>query len=225
MDDPIYIKELCHRCTSVLEKKEHICIGVSPFNSLFKEEYLDSLIRHCKTNYQSFHLFIPDEATVYTLLALGYDRDRAEKKTKKQVRWLKNKVIKALRANGISELEVNSYLLDGKTLMKNSAFQEELATVHEYFEKDEAFRKHCLEASRWVLENHLPPEEMTEDRLKIAVKYFLYELPLFAATPKIVGTSSSVFCYHQSIDFHKNLYSRQFPYRPSAGQGYGVIQY
>jgi cyclo(L-tyrosyl-L-tyrosyl) synthase len=218
----ISLQPLTAGCLESLEKKEHICLGISPFNSLFSEDYISQLIAYAQRHFHSFHIFLPDEPTFYTLEALGYSPAECRKKMKKQLNWLRNKIIKALAANGFTHPE--SYILDWQTLSHNPSFLHELEEVHRLFDHDPIFRQNCLQASRWVLQNKMPEDEITETNLLSAVRYFLAEIPLFAATNKIVQTEQSLFCYHQAIDFHHELYQNQLIYKKADGQGYGVIQ-
>lgn len=55
------------------------------------------------------------------------------------------------------------------------------------------------------------------------MRYFLAELPLFLDTPSIVGTETSVFCYHQPPEVLRRLYAGGLGRRPSAGQGFAVV--
>lgn len=219
----IDIEPLTEKCSIPSFSREHICIGISPFNSLFSEEYIRDLINWSLKNFRNFHLFLPDEPTYYTLEALGYDPIDCRRKMKKQLNWLKNKIEKAISANGLDP-DTNLYVLGWDYLSQNEHFKNEYSKVMECFENNEAFRNSCMEASKWVLQNRIEEHKLTEKTLMIAVKYFLSEIPLFAATNKIVGCENSLFCYHQSIDFHKKLYEQKFHYKPQAGQGYGVIK-
>ncbi|MFP5385611.1 MAG: tRNA-dependent cyclodipeptide synthase [Bacteriovoracia bacterium] len=220
---PLDIVPLLESSSIPMERKDHICFGISPFNSLFSEEYLSSLVYFALKNFKSFHFFLPDAPTIHTLEALGYSESDSRKKMKKQINWLRNKMHKALAANGLSS-EKENYILDAERLEKNDAFQDELKTVYGFFDFDPAFRKDCLDASRWVLQNKMEEKFITEQVLLKAVKYFLFEIPLFAATNKIVQSPTSIFCYHQHISFHEKLYQNLLSYTPSFGQGYGMIQ-
>lgn len=215
---------LTPRCQIIFEKKEHICLGISPYNSLFSQEYISSLIKWAQENFNSFHLFFPDTPTLYTLEALGYTGCKARQKLKKQINWLRNKILKALEENGISQEFASSYILDAQSLESNPIYLAEREKVLELFEKDALFNRSCMEASRWVLENKILNGDIQEEKLKSAVKYFLFELPLFAATNKIVNKESSAFCYHQSIIFHDSLYNNKLAYLPDDQQGYCMIQ-
>lgn len=215
------ISPLSKYCVDAFEKKEHICFGISPFNSLFSQEYLESLIDWAQAHFKSFHFFLPDEPTLHTLEALGYSIEDAKRKMKKQINWLKNKMQKALEAKNLNPKD---HILDWKTLETNKSFKNELDSVYQLFDTDSEFRNICIESSRWVLQNKMEEDKITEECLLKAVKYFLAEIPIFAATNKIVGTETSLFCYHQSINFHEKLYLNELPYRPLPGQGYGRIE-
>jgi cyclo(L-tyrosyl-L-tyrosyl) synthase len=214
------ITPLTENCLKPFERKEHICFGVSPFNSLFSQEYLEGLVIWAQDNFKSFHFFLPDEPTIHTLEALGYNQEEAKKKMRKQINWLKNKIHKALESK---ELMVNDHLLDWKTLDLNEDFRKELNNIYQLFDGNTEFRNQCLESSRWVLQNKMQEGKVTDKCLLKAVKYFLSEVPIFAATNKIIGSETSIFCYHQSIQFHEELYSNRLVYRPCPGQGYGKI--
>lgn len=218
----IQVQPLSEQCSLPLERKDHVCMGISPFNSLFSEAYIQSLILWADKNFKSFHLFVPDEPAVYTLEALGYSQEESKKKLKKQINWLNNKLDKALSAAGIFSGKEN-YILNWSTLTSLPEFQEELHQVYEFFDSDEDFRRECLKSSEWVLRGKI--ENITEGAVLKAVKYFLAEIPLFGAANKIVQKPTSLFCYHQSISFHEMLYTQKLAYQPAFGQGYGVISY
>lgn len=215
------ITPLTGNCAEIIKNRKHVCLGISPFNSLFSENYISDLIKWSLKNFESFHLFLPDEPTFYTLEALGYSPEECRKKMKKQLNWLKNKIHKALEENGLHNKE--KYILNWEILSANRVFREELDKSFGLFDSDSEFRAQCMKASEWVLQNKLSEKEVTEKALLKAVKYFLSEIPLFSATNKIVGIESSIFCYHQSISFHEKLYMNDLSLKPARGQGYGII--
>lgn len=213
---------LTENCAEALRKKEHVCFGISPFNSLFSEEYISTLVQWSQERFNNFHLFIPDEPTLYTLEALGYSAEESRRKMKKQINWLKNKMKKALERNHVISYE--DHILDWEKLSANQVFNGELEKAFSLFDNNENFREECILASRWVLENKMEDKVITEKALLKAVKYFLSEIPLFAATHRIVGTQTSLFCYHQSISFHEKFYSCKLALTPSSGQGYAKLK-
>jgi cyclo(L-tyrosyl-L-tyrosyl) synthase len=217
------VEPLNEKSRCVYERREHICLGISPYNSLFSEEYISSLISWAQKNFEDFHLFLPDEPTIYTLMALGYDEAKARKKLKKQINWLSNKIFKAFEANHFTKEQAQFRILDWQTLSKNECFNEKLRLVYEWFDQSSHFRSSCLEASNWVLENKVAEDKITEASLLQAVKYFLAELPLFASCNEITQKKTSLFCYHQSIPFHDELYAQKMELKSSTGQGYARL--
>lgn len=217
----VQIRPLTSTCNIPYTSREHICFGISPFNSLFSEEYIGRLISWGVKNFDSISLFVPDEPTYYTLEALGYCEEDCRRKMKKQLNWLKNKINKSIISNGLTLKDVD--VLDWATLSSNEIFLKKLEEVFHLFDNDREFRNSCMDASRWVLQNKLPENEITDKALLKAVKYFLSEIPIFSHTNRIIGSNSALFCYHQAINFHIKLYNGDFNYKAANGQGYGVI--
>jgi cyclo(L-tyrosyl-L-tyrosyl) synthase len=208
-----------------MTKHPHVCLGISPFNSLFSEQYIEHLIGTALEHFESFHLFVPDVPTYYTLKALGYDDARIKHKMKKQLNWLKNKMIKALNAHGYFGPEAEAKIINGAWLEQSSVYQSRFKEVEQRYLTDTYFRARCLEASYWVLEGKLDRADITPYALENAVRYFLAEIPLFAWTPEILGLEASVFAYHQSIPFHQDLLDGKLGLVPSSGQEFLVIDW
>jgi len=216
------IRPLTPNCSIPFSSREHICFGISPYNSLFSEEYISALIGMGLNQFKSVSLFLPDEPTFYTLEALGYTEEECRRKMKKQLNWLRNKINMAIRSHGLTP-EKDIKVLNWETLTENKVFNQKHAEVFEHFDSDENFRNACLSASRWVLNGRMAEAEITEKALLKAVKYFLAEIPLFSDANNILGCETTLFCYHQSIDFHDKLYNSELNLKPAHGQGYGLI--
>ena len=216
---------LSPNCKAIYSHKEHVCFGISPFNSYFSETKITQLALWGKTNFKAMHFFIPDVPAAYTLEAVGYSAEKAEWKARRQAQYLKNKIVRVLQALLFSSDQINEMIVDWKRLTSNEVYQTSFHTLSNLFEMDPKFRKNCLEASRWVMENKVPnPDDLTEDILLHAVKYFLTELPLFIDTAEILNQKSSVFCYHQKVDFLERLFNENLSCRPSRRQGFIVLQ-
>lgn len=220
---PDYTAEpLSTQCTFALSTAEHACFGISPFNSYFSTERITHLVGWAASTFGSFHIFVPDVPAAYTLEALGYPPDRAENKARRQANYLRNKITRALEVARIPH--PTTLLLDWSSLRGNAHYGSLLAKAHGLFDSDENFRAACLDASHWVLDKRLPTDtQITTAQLLLAARYFLSELPLFTDTAGIVGTGSSVFCYHQAIPFLRRLYKHELPWKPSPSQGFVVL--
>ncbi len=203
----------------------HACFGISPFNSYFSENRIRELAHWGRANFKSMHFFVPDIPAIYTLEAQGYPRDKAEWKARRQSQYLKNKIRKALLSTDFSNTEASEMILDWERLSATPRYLALHEQAKNLFESDPDFQSACLQASRWVMTQKVSDDELlTDEALRLAVKYFLAEIPLFADTASIVNESSSVFCYHQRVDFLERFYDRQMGLVPSPSQGFVVLQ-
>ncbi|MGH3449517.1 MAG: tRNA-dependent cyclodipeptide synthase, partial [Haloechinothrix sp.] len=192
-------RPLCGNCDEPLRRGEHACLGISPFNSYFSVERVAGWARWALATFARVHLFVPDTAAAYTLEALGYSPERAAAKARRQGRYLRNKIHRALRSLGVDEPD--KMILDSAVLDQSDRYRTLHAQVRHNFDHHERFRGACLAASRWVLEGRVPDPEMTDEQLRRAARYLLAELPLFLDTASIVDARASVFCYHQAPPF------------------------
>lgn len=219
------IHALSPNCEVSFAKREHCCFGISPFNSYFSEEKIRELGEWGLREFKSMHFFVPDIPSIYTLQAQGYPLEKAEWKARRQSQYLKNKIRRALDSLSIPTEEISEMILDWERLSSNAEYVKLLADVTERFETNDSFQAGCLEASHWVLSQKFSDtSEVTDAALRLGVKYFLAELPLFAATTQIVGAGSSVFCYHQRVNFLEEFYAEKLTYKPTTGQGFLVLQ-
>ncbi|GLZ36939.1 tRNA-dependent cyclodipeptide synthase [Actinokineospora sp. NBRC 105648] len=213
---------LTESCARPLASREHVCIGVSPFNSYFSVQRIADLARWARRSFDSFQFFVPDRVAAHTLRALGYPPERAEHKAARQGQYVHNKICRALAEVGITD--VAGYILDSATLLGNSAYQRLSLRVHTEFADNPEFAEQCMQASGWVLEKRLPAgTPATREQLTHAVRYFLAEIPMFLDTVAIAGVSSSVFAYHQRVGFLERLYQHELALTPHPAQGFVVL--
>ncbi|TYK46823.1 tRNA-dependent cyclodipeptide synthase [Actinomadura decatromicini] len=217
------IEPLSGECANVLRHNDHVCIGVSPFNSYFSAERLASLARWASAGFADFHFFVPDEITAYTFEALGYPPSRARQKAHRQARYTHNKIRSALVA--LSVPDPDDHVLSMVRLNANPRYQALLDQANILFLGNREFRDACLEATRWVLDGKLPDgRPATSEELRLGVRYFLAELPLFAGSGHIVGAANSVFAYHQRVRFLERFFNRELEWKPRDGQGFLVVR-
>ncbi|MGP3979829.1 tRNA-dependent cyclodipeptide synthase [Streptomyces sp. KR80] len=216
------VEPLSADCAAVVERGEHACFGISPFNSYFSTTRIRDLAAWGLRRFQRVHFFVPDAPSAFTFEALGYAPQKAAWKARRQGQYTRNKISSALRSLGLTNPEAR--LLGWAELETNAAF----GRLHEHglkrYAVDPGFRDACREASRWVLAGKLPHgQQPDQEQIERAVRYFLAELPLFLDTPSIVGARRSVFCYHQPPDVLRRLYAGELSWRPAAGQGFAVV--
>ena len=91
------------RCKEILEKREHVLIGISPLNSYYSEERITKLIHWGHTGFKSFHILTADTLSHYNFLAIGYPLNKAKKKTRQNWNSLRNKIARAFQSIGMTE--------------------------------------------------------------------------------------------------------------------------
>ena len=191
---------------ALYQKKEHVLLGISPFNSYFSEEMIGHWIQWAQTTFLSFHIFIPDTLPIYTFLALGYDELKAKRKAKNQASYLKNKVARALLQCQLDDLDANKLIIDMYYLENNEAYMELKKTCYALYNDHSEFQKECDQCTGLVLNGHAVKDSHIANS-KIAVQYILNEMPLFMNTPAILNIPSSLFSYHQTPPFINYLYT------------------
>lgn len=210
------------QCGDVMARAEHACIGISPFNSYFSTERTRALAAWGRERFAQVDFFVPDAPSAFTFEALGYSPERAAWKARRQGQYTRNKIRTALTGLGVADPE--DRILGWAELDGNDAFAQLHQRCRELYQDDETFGAACREAAGWVLSGKLPDgSSPSEQQVECAVRYFLAELPLFIDTPAIVGSGSSVFCYHQPPDVLRRLYGRELSLHPAQGQGFAVV--
>ncbi|GAB2956421.1 hypothetical protein GCM10023080_014560 [Streptomyces pseudoechinosporeus] len=210
------------RCAEVVERAEHACFGISPFNSYFSTARIRGLAAWGLERFGRVDFFVPDAPSAFTFEALGYAPEKAAWKARRQGQYTRNKIVTALGSLGVADADQR--VLGWAELESNAAF----SRLHERglrrYTQDAGFRDACREASAWVLAGKLPAGQAPDEKqVEHAVRYFLAELPLFIDTPAIVGAGTSVFCYHQPPAVLRRLYGGELSWRPASGQGFAVV--
>ncbi len=212
-------------CAGLLNMREHAVIGISPFNSYFSEEKIESLISWARERFKSFHIYVPDGPAVFTLEASGYTNARARKKARRQSSWLANKIGRAMGKLGIEDQRQEELLLNSNRLDALENYQSLLDDMYALYETDLWFRDGCLKSSRWVLNGKVEDSEtLTPEVLNSAVRYFLAEMPFFINSAQITGAPSSLFVYHQCPDFVRQLLVEKRGEIVSERQGFLVVR-
>jgi cyclo(L-tyrosyl-L-tyrosyl) synthase len=216
------VEPLSEGCAAVVERGEHACFGISPFNSYFSTERIRDLAAWGLGRFERVDFFVPDAPSAFTFEALGYAPEKAAWKARRQGQYTRNRIATALGSLDVAE--DGARVLGWAELEGNAAF----GRLHEdglwRYAEDAQFRDACREASGWVLAGKLPAGQRPDaEQVEQAVRYFLAELPLFLDTPSIVDAGISVFCYHQPPDVLRRLYAGELGRRPAAGQGFAVV--
>ncbi|WP_374133453.1 hypothetical protein [Candidatus Endomicrobiellum pyrsonymphae] len=75
---------------------------------------------------------------------MGYSEDKAKKKTRLHYNNLKNKAIRTLLANKLSDVEASNMIVFCSDLMHNEKYLKFHDTYKKLYGNDESFRKGCF---------------------------------------------------------------------------------
>jgi cyclo(L-tyrosyl-L-tyrosyl) synthase len=190
----------------IYSKKEHVLLGISPFNSYFSEEVISHWVRWAEHNFSSFNIFVPDTLPIYTFLALGYNEAKSINKAKRQALYLKNKIFRTLANANFNEFEASKLLIDMNFLQKNEFYNSLKERCYKLYRENIEFQNECNKSTGWVLSGQIS-KDLNKGNQNIAVRYLLDEMPLFINTPLILKVPSSLFSYHQIPEFINYLYT------------------
>ena len=209
------IDYLTPRCARLHGDSAPIVLGISPFNSYFSEQLIYEIADWASVAGSDYYLYIPDGPTIFTLLAMGYEENKARRKARRQNNYLENKIYRALGRLGQTDEEIARRMLNSKRLDTDSVYQDILAQVHDLWRKDESFKQGCIDTAQWVLLSQGKQQNAWDKAaLELAARYFLAELPLFLRSPEVINSRSAIFCYHQCPGFVRTLYKQG---------GYGLL--
>jgi cyclo(L-tyrosyl-L-tyrosyl) synthase len=194
----------------LFSSREYAVLGISPFNSYYSEENLKKLFSWGLSTFKRISICIPDGISIYTLQAMGYSQEKAKKKTKLHDNNLKNKAIRALAANNVVDSEANNMMIFCSDLMKNERYLKFHDTYKKLYEDEEDFREGCLETSKMVLASKGFQGDASDEAVRIAVKYFIAELPVYLNVPEILNVSSSLYVYKDlPSEFLMKIYRKE----------------
>jgi cyclo(L-tyrosyl-L-tyrosyl) synthase len=207
-------------CVKILEKREHACIGISPFNSYFSEEVISKLINWGNTQFKDFHLFVPDILPYFNFLALGYSHEKAQIKCKRQWTYLRNKIRRAFTKCALSNADEK--IITASAIKDNPEYQKIYNKLLQYYQDDQDFKIYCLKATSEMLKKY--SSQITTEMLNTSVKYILSEMPFYLDTPRILCKTSSIFVYHESIEIFIDLYKNRRHELVANNQGHVILK-
>jgi tRNA-dependent cyclodipeptide synthase len=186
-------------CQSLLERGEHVLIGVSTGNSYFSKDRLRTLLDWAARHFAFVDVVYTDLYLDTMYLADGDTSERARARAKRAVKEVRRRIHRAveqlrpaapLRVRPLSECML---LLSYQIIQRH--LDQALAT-------DRRLRAACDDHVRRLMaarNQPLPPDSRAIARHQAGLAYFAAELPLLVNTPEILGVPSSVCCYHTTM--------------------------
>lgn len=216
------VEPFTERCRVIRDRGEHALIGVSPGNSYFSRDRLAALLTWAGRNFAAVDVVYADVQQDAVLRALGYRPDEARRKAKKELDGLRRRIRHALgevRATARIRVSALSEFRD------SAAYRELRGTAAVAVRQDPVLRAACERMVEHFYTGKIPAgAAITAEQQRAGLEYLVAELPFFADTPRILGTGSSVSCYHAPMPVTPALFARRSGLRPAAGQGVLVVR-
>lgn len=211
------------RCANIAETSDHGLIAVSLFNGYYSKARLSDLISWATTRFSQFHVPIYDAPHAYTLAASGVSPRKAVQKAREEGRKL-NRRISSL-SNSLPCKIRPPAILSWDALSTNTRYLELMIEVERAFCLDRRFRNDCFAMTDQVKSVATEPTARQEADRIVSVRYLLSEMPLLMDTAAIVGSKSSVFCYHRSYDFYERFFNNEYTIGPADNQALLIVTF
>jgi cyclo(L-leucyl-L-leucyl) synthase len=217
-----------NRCTELIARREHLLVGISPFNSRFSTDYVSSLLAWASAEFRRVDVLLPDEESAALLLvASGVPLTKARRKARKELRRHRRALGHILDARGdaashIRIVAFSDYFLDERYVKLRLAAQNAFETCPE-------FRDACLDMSRQALERRThttgtPCMMLAADAdVRLASSYVIAEIPFYLCSAELLGTDCSVLAYHRPWPIGDALLSGELPLSVDGRQGHGIV--
>ncbi|WP_405620400.1 tRNA-dependent cyclodipeptide synthase [Streptomyces sp. NBC_01508] len=205
----------------LVERAEHVLLGLSPWNGYYKPRNIKALIGWACSSFKQVDVLVPGYEAARTLTAAGLPAPKAVHRARRAVGQLRAPARQALALAGVADPD--GHLHTWTRLADRPQYTASRARVEEAYRTDPAIRRSCRDTARGAV-RHASGQDPTEAQVDQAVSYPIAELPLVVDGPAVLRTESSVFVYHRRMDLIEPLLTGEATHlRPAPGQGYAVV--
>lgn len=215
------------RCDALIAKREHLLVGISPFNSRFSPSYVNALLAWGSSQFSKVDVLLPNEEhATRLLLATGVLPGKAIRKTRKELTRHRRFIRQALDRLGVCAQKVR--IFDFSDFGTHPAYLRLHSQVSEAFSRCDKFRTACESMSRQAIHGRargvaLDATAAEDAHVRVAIPYIFAEMPFYLNSAEMIGVTSSILAYHRPWPIGTGLFSGQFPLRISANQGHGIV--
>lgn len=213
------------QCSSVIDRKEHLLIGISPFNSRFSPHYVESLLNWGLKAFSQVDILLPDENSAALLLtATGDSPNKAARKARKEL----NRHRRSLNIifSRLSDQSSRIRVIDFSDYFHHKKYTALKTIAQDTFQTCEKFRAACLNMSQQAIRGRTKVAGTQNDDLeacKTAVAYIFAELPFYLCSAELLETNTSVLAYHRKWPIGDALLAGEFPFGVDPRQGHGIV--
>lgn len=215
------------RCEALIAQREHLLVGISPFNSRFSPSYVNALLTWGHSQFSQVDVLLPDEEhAARLLLATGVLPGKATRKTRKELTRHRRSIRQAL--DSIGARADAARIFDFSDFGAHPCYLRLHTQVNEAFDRCEKFRDACENMSRQAVHGRVQGSSANTttgdgDHLRLAVPYIFAEMPFYLSSAELIDVPSSILAYHRPWPIGTGLFAGQFPLLVNAAQGHGIV--
>ncbi|WP_406604178.1 tRNA-dependent cyclodipeptide synthase [Bartonella gliris] len=221
------IRGQSENCSRLIAMKQHLMIGISPFNSRFSEKYITQLIYWSAKKFKNIDVLLPDiESAMLLILASGSTKAKAEKKTKKEL----NRIRRILyNIHNYDNLEKSFRILDFSQYKQSENYKILKSKAIDLYKTNSKFNELCTKMSIQAVGHRAKSVGLSTEEIKslettnISLEYIFDEVPFYVNTPSLLNIESSVLAYHREWPVGELLLSNEQPLCVDRQQGHGIV--
>ncbi len=160
------------------------------------------------------------------VLASGSTKDKAERKTKKEL----NRIRRILyNIQNFNNLEKSFRILDFSQYKQNDNYKILKSQAINLYKKDLNFSELCMKMSIQAVGCRAKSVGFSAEKIKclettdISIEYIFDEIPFYVNTPSLLNIESSVLAYHREWPVGELLLSGKSPLCVDKQQGHGIV--
>ncbi|WP_375707512.1 tRNA-dependent cyclodipeptide synthase [Bartonella sp. AA1HLJMS] len=221
------IRGQSENCSRLIAMKQHLMIGISPFNTRFSEKYITELICWAAKKFKDIDVLLPDiESAMLLILASGSTKAKAERKTKKEL----NRIRRILyNIHDSYNLEKSFRILDFSQYKQNENYKKLKLKAIDLYKTNQKFSELCTKMSIQAVERRAKSVGLSIEETKnlettnISLEYIFDEIPFYVNSPSLLNRENSVLAYHREWPVGELLLNGEQPLCVDKQQGHGIV--
>jgi len=171
-------------------------IGMSPGNSYFKQDTVQTLLEYSAQLFSHIIIMIPDTPAVHTYKAMGYESIKAERIARHAGSLLRRRSqasIDTIKANNsMCDITILNWAAD---IEPDYYYLSQKEAIYDLYERNQQFRHDVRSTTQEVIAAHLKHGNDLEHSCDQGVHYLLEELAFLTAWPLLVKQPIT-YVYH-----------------------------
>ncbi|MEI6022361.1 MAG: tRNA-dependent cyclodipeptide synthase [bacterium] len=206
------VKECSPVGIDVIQNKGAIIIGVSINNSYFKESNLTKIISWSATRASNVYIMIPDTPSVSTLIALGYEQNKAETLARLKSNSLENKCLFIIKELNLDNIKIIRW----RDLIGRIEYVQAIGHIKYFYDNDLSFKDALRKTTSDVLKHNMS-DVPSESQIDIGVVFLLQELAFICHADSILKEEKLGYLYHNTMDVLKGIIENRFSFKTKIG--------